>query len=138
MARPSKPSEGMSGIAKVPSKIVIPKETEDKWRAIVIEVTDKKVGKAKEYTLDLKSDFAIPGTGLKIHVQNFLPDFSMSPQGITTLSDEPKNPAAQVVISEDGRVIFEGWLFKLYSEVHAFQHSRYSIILKNHIRAEQG
>jgi len=62
----------------------------------------------------------------------------MSSQGIITLSDEPKNPAAQVAISEDGEVIFEGWLFKLYPEVHAFQHPRYTIILKNHIRADQG
>jgi len=46
---------GMRGIAKIPDKIVIPKEIEGKWKAIVVEVTDKKVGKTKEYTLDLKS-----------------------------------------------------------------------------------
>lgn len=138
MAVPKRPLREMPGIPKIPDKIVIPTEIEGKWKAIVVEVTDKKVGKTKEYTLDLKSDFIIPDAGLKVHVQNFLPDFSMSPQGITTLSGEPKNPAAQVAISEDGKVIFEGWLFKLYPEVHPFQHPRYTIILKNHIRADQG
>ncbi|HIC90791.1 MAG TPA: DUF2155 domain-containing protein [Syntrophaceae bacterium] len=136
MAGPKRPLQKMPGIVKVPNKIVIPKEVEGKWKAIVVEVTDKKVGETKEYTLDLKGHFTIPDTGLKVHVQNFLPDFSMSSQGITSFSDEPKNPAARVAISEGGKVIFEGWLFKLYPKVHAFQHPRYSIILKNHIRAD--
>lgn len=121
----------------VPARVVVPKEIEGSWRAIVIGVTDKNKGKTNEYVVDLKSDFLIPDAGLKIQVQRFLPDFSMSSGEITSLSNEPRNPAAQVVISKDDKVIFESWLFKLYPEIHAFQHPRYTIVLKDHIRASR-
>ncbi len=121
----------------VPPKVVVPKEIERSWRAIVIGVTDKNKGKTNEYVVDLKSDFLIPDAGLKIRVQRFLPEFSMSSGEITSLSNEPRNPAAQVVISKDDKVIFESWLFKLYPEIHAFQHPRYTIVLKDYIRASR-
>lgn len=125
---------GMSRAARVPDNIVVPEEMEGKWRAIVVEVVDKDAGKSKQYTVDLNKDFAVPDTGLKLHVQKFLPDFSMSPAGITTLTNEPNNPAAQVSISENGKPVFDGWLFKQFPEVHAFQHPKYAIVLKDHIR----
>jgi hypothetical protein len=126
---------GMSRLPKTPNNIIVPKEMVGKWRAIVVKVTDKKTGDAKEYTVDLNKDFVIPDTKLTLNVKNFLPDFSMSPGGITTLTGEPNNPAAQVNISEDGKPVFDGWLFKRFPEVHAFQHLKYAIVLKDHIRA---
>ena len=33
---------------------------------------------------------------------------------MTSVSNETKNPAAQIVISKDGKEFFKGWLFSLY------------------------
>jgi hypothetical protein len=44
---------------------------------------------------------------------------------LTSQSNEPKNPAAQVLIMEGGKEVFKGWLFMLYPTTHAFQHPRY-------------
>jgi len=104
-----------------------------KWKAVVLKVTDRDLDKAKEYTIGIKSEFVIPDSNLMVYVEDFLPDFYIAPTGVTALSNEPRNPATKVVISEDGKVVFRGWLFKLYPKIHPFEHSRYSIILKNHI-----
>lgn len=128
---------GMPHRIRVPARVVVPKEIESSWGAVVIEVTDKNKDETHKYVVNLRSDFPIPGTSLKIQVQKFLPDFSMSSGEITSISNEPRNPAAQVIISEDDKVIFESWLFKLYPEIHSFQHPRYAIVLKDHIRVSK-
>jgi hypothetical protein len=54
---------------------------------------------------------------------------------MTSVSNEVKNPGAQIVISEEGKEAFNGWLFSLYPGIHAFQHSRYSFTLVDFIPA---
>jgi hypothetical protein len=44
---------------------------------------------------------------------------------LTSSSNSPKNPAVQVHITENGQDVFKGWLFTLYPNTHASQHSRY-------------
>jgi hypothetical protein len=131
----SKRHPDMPLIGKVSDDVAIPEEIERRWKAIVIKVTYKDAGDTKKYTIDLKSKFAIPGSKLKIHVENFLPDLSMSPKGITSPSNETRNPAARVIIYDDEEAVFRGWLFKFYPEVHPFKHPRYSIILDDYIPA---
>jgi hypothetical protein len=54
---------------------------------------------------------------------------------LTSQSNEPKNPAAQVRIYENNAEIFKGWLFSLYPTTHALQHPRYGFTLVDFIPA---
>ena len=48
---------------------------------------------------------------MSIEVEAFLPAFIIEGSVMTTSSNELKNPAAKVKITEKGNIIFKGWLF---------------------------
>jgi len=110
--------------------VSVPPDVQTKWKSVVIEVANKQTNEKKDYVVDIKQGFIIPDTKIQMDVLTFLPDFSMSPKGITSLSNEPRNPAAKVVIYEDGNKIFESWLFQKLPTVHPFEHKVYDIKLK--------
>jgi len=87
------------------------------------------------YTVAIGSEVSIPNAGLSIRVENFLPHFVMEGTTLTSQSNEPKNPAAQIRIIEGGKEIFKGWLFSLYPTTHAFQHPKYGFTLVDFIPA---
>jgi hypothetical protein len=85
--------------------------------------------------VDIGSTFTIPHSNISIKVENFLPHFMMEGTTLTSQSNEPKNPAAQVRIMEGGVEIFKGWLFTLYPTTHAFQHPKYGFTLVDFVPA---
>jgi Uncharacterized protein conserved in bacteria (DUF2155) len=129
-AAPS-PAQG----AKKESVVVVPENVKGKWKSVKIAITDKTVNKEAIYTVAIGGQFAIPNTNLSIKVENFLPHFTMEGTTLTSQSNEPKNPAAQVRIYENGTEIFKGWLFSLYPTTHALQHPRYGFSLVDFIPA---
>ncbi len=137
------PKEMMEALQKMqPEKAALPRAKKDhvpvsvspdvrsKWKAVVIEVANKQTNEQEDYVVDINKSFVIPNTKIKIDVLAFLPDFSMSPKGITSLSNEPKNPAVKVVIREDDKKIFESWLFQKLPTIHPFEHKVYGIKLR--------
>ncbi|MEW6326193.1 MAG: DUF2155 domain-containing protein [Thermodesulfobacteriota bacterium] len=120
-------------VKKGHAPVVVPQDVQGKWKAVVIVVVNKQTNEKKDYVVGINKEFAVPNSKIKIKVLNFLPNFSMSPQGITSLSNEPKNPAAQVIVYEDDKNVFEGWLFEKFPQVHPFQHRVYALLLKNQI-----
>lgn len=119
-----------SHVKKADMPVTVPPDVQGKWKSVIIEVANKQMNEQQDYLVDMNQDFIIPNTKIRIHVVAFLPDFSMSPQGITSLSNELRNPAAKVVIYEDGKEIFEGWLFQKMPTVHPFEHDVYAVKLK--------
>ncbi|MBW1741596.1 MAG: DUF2155 domain-containing protein [Deltaproteobacteria bacterium] len=117
-------------IKKGHTPVVVPQDVQSKWKAVVLEVANKETGEQKDYVVDINQALIIPNTKIKIDVLTFLPDFSMSPEKITSVSNKPRNPAAKVVIYEDSHKIFEGWLFQKLPSVHSFQHKVYAVKLK--------
>jgi len=110
--------------------VSVPPDVQTKWKSVVIEVANKQTGEQKDYVVDISQGLIVPNTKIRVSVLTFLPDFSMSSKGITSLSNEPRNPAAEVVIYEDGNKIFEGWLFQKLPTLHPFEHKVYAIKLK--------
>jgi hypothetical protein len=53
---------------------------------------------------------------------------------ITSSTNEPTNPAVNIVVSENGGLIFSGWLFQKFPTTHAFTHPRFSIGLTGESR----
>lgn len=111
--------------------IEVPDAVKGKWRAVVLVFEDKEKGKTEEHTVALGSRFTVPGSDVTIEVKEFFPAFVMQGSSITSTSNEPLNPAAQVSVTEGGSEIFTGWLFARYPTTHAFSHPRYAITLKD-------
>ena len=125
----------VQSVEKPQARVVVPDEVQGKWKAVKIAVLDKETNKEEIYSVDIGSEFTIPSSGLILKVKNFLPAFIMDGTTMTSASNETKNPAAQIIITEGEREIFRGWLFSLYPGTHAFQHPRYSFTLVDFVAA---
>ena len=142
-ARAEPPASGQpsAGASRPPTdKVVLPESVKGKWTAAKIIVEDKSTKTKQEYAVKLNSDFAVPNSSLKIHVGEFLPDFRMDGMNLTSGSNEPKNPALGIRISENNKQIFPppgkqwGWLFAKVPSIHPFEHPKYGIILKEGVK----
>jgi hypothetical protein len=118
------------------TKVVVPNSVKGKWSAVKLVVEDKVKKEFKEYTVNLNSDLKIPDSNLKIHVGDFLPDFSMSGRTLTSASNDQRNPAVAVRVFEGDKQIFPvqgkkwGWLFSKMPSIHPLNHPKYAIHLK--------
>ncbi len=119
---------------KVETTVIVPDSVKGKWDGVVILVKDKETKKEKEYTVNLNSDLKLPDSNIKISVGDFLPDFKMNGRTITSLSNEPNNPAVRVKVFDNDKEIFKGWLYLKFPDVHPFEHPKYSIALKNGVK----
>jgi hypothetical protein len=114
---------------KIDRAVAVPKEVAAKWPAVKLAVEDKVAKNMKEYTVAVGSELAVPNTKIKITVLAFLPHFKMGDKDITSASNEPKMPAAQVLIQEPGKPEWKGWLFSLAPDMHPYQHEKIGIKL---------
>jgi hypothetical protein len=108
------------------TEISLDPEIADEWSGIRVEVVDFQLGEAA----------ALGDSGLTLSADTFIPDFVMDEGGIKSRSAETHNPAARVVISDDGAIAYEGWLFAAMPEIHPFPHDRYRVLLVEGIPAE--
>jgi hypothetical protein len=111
-------------------QVEVPEAIKGKWKGVVLVVEDKEKKTFKEHTVNIGEKFKVPGSDLTVVVKEFFPSFVMQGSSITSTSNDPNNPAAQVVVSEGGSEVFSGWLFARYPTTHAFSHPKYAITLK--------
>ena len=114
--------------------VTVPDSVKGKWKAVVLVVEDKTARKMKEYTVNINSDLKLPDSDLKISVGEFLPDFKMDGLTLTSMSNEPNNPAVRIKVLENDKEIFKGTLFLKFPTIHPFEHPKYSILLKNGVK----
>jgi hypothetical protein len=110
-------------------RVVVPDEVRGRWQAVKIAVMDKESQTEEVHTVDITSTFTVADSDMTLEVKNFLPAFIMDGSMMTSASNETKNPAVQVVISEKGEEVYRGWLFSRYPGTHSFQHPQYSFTL---------
>lgn len=113
----------------VEKKIVVPDAVKAGWKAVKVEVEYKEKKSKKQYTVPLNSEFKVPDSDLTLKVGGFLPHFTMAADQITSGSNNPENPAAQIEVFQGGKEIFHGWLFSKFPAVHPFQHEKYGLAL---------
>ena len=126
---PPKVDTAHSHSIKKEETIVIPPGVSEKWKAVRIAVVDKSIVSQKLYTIPIGGKLAIPSSTLVIEVVTFLPAFIMEGSVMTSSSNELKNPGVKVRITENGTVIFKGWLFSMFPKTHAFMHPKYGFTL---------
>lgn len=120
---------GMPAGPKVERAVVVSKEVAAKWKAVKLAVENKKAKTTKEYTVNIGSELPIPDTKVSVKVLAFLPDFKMTDKEFYSSSDKPNQPAAQIAVSENGKEIWNNWLFSLQPTIHPFQHENIGILL---------
>jgi len=138
---PGQPGQNIM-MPKGETKVVVPDAVKGKWKAVVLQVDDKETKKSADYTVNLNSDFKVPGSNLKITVGEFLPDFRMNGLDITSTSNEPNNPAVGVRIYEGSKQVFPapgkkwGWLYARpeFRSMHPFENPKYGIVLKSALK----
>ena len=118
------------------TEVSVPSSVKGKWKSVKLSITDNETNKAGYVIIDIGKTMKVNGTNLVIKVENFLPHFIMDGTTLTSSSNVPKNPAVQVHITENGKVVFTGWLFTLYPNTHATQHSRYGFGLVDYTPAK--
>jgi hypothetical protein len=118
------------------AEITLDPEIADDWRAIRVRVVDLVSGADSVHDVVIGGESVLGDSGLTLRAVAFIPDFVMGEDGITSRSAEPQNTAARVVIMEDGKGDYEGWLFGAMPEIHAFPHERYGVVLVEGIPAE--
>ena len=125
--KPEQPSQQSSegGVIRKQTEVSVPDSVKGKWKSVKLSVIDKEKNKEGSVVIDIGKTMKIDGTNLVIKVEAFLPHFIMDGTTLTSSSNAPKNPAVQVSITEGGQQVFKGWLFTLYPNTHASQHSRY-------------
>ena len=111
------------------TKLIVDPEIASAWSGIAVQVVDHKGGNMNRFAVDLGESVALGGTGLTLTAQTFVPDFLMGDDGITSRSADANNPAAHVMITEEGVDDYEGWLFAAMPEIHPFPHDRYQVLL---------
>ena len=125
----AQPPAGMQNMPKVDRKVVVSKDVKAKWKAVKIAVENRAAKSTKEYTVNVGGELAIPNTKLTLKVVNFLPDFKMTDKEFTSSSNNPNMPAAQVAVLENGKEIWNNWLFSLQPAIHPFQHETIGLTL---------
>lgn len=111
------------------SEINVAPEIARAWRAVRLRVVDAESGEEQLFEVALGGAELLGESGLLVSVEAFIPDFVMSEHGIGSRSAEPHNPAARVVISEDGFEDFRGWLFAAMPENFPYENPRYRVLL---------
>jgi hypothetical protein len=111
---------GMASMPKVNRVVIVSKEVKAKWKAVKVAVVNKTTMAKKVYTVNIGSTLAIPSTKMSVKVVHFLPDFKMTNKEFYSRTNEPNQPAAQIVVTDDGKEIFNNWLFALQQSVHPF------------------
>jgi hypothetical protein len=123
------PSMSEQNAPKIDRKVVVSNDVKKKWKAVKLVLEDKTVKTSKAYIVNVGSDLLVPNTSISIRVLSFLPQFSMGDKEITSKSNEPKMPAAQVLIQEPGKPEWKGWLFSTMPDMHPFEHEKLGIKL---------
>lgn len=120
-------------------KTIIPDDIRKKWKGIKLIVEDRQRRSMDEYSVNIGDEFIIPQSKMIIQVVEFLPDLKIDERQegtvFTSETNELKNPAVHLVIKEEGKIVFKGWLFSLFPDIHPFRHERFGIILKEPIAA---
>ncbi len=127
---PPPPAGGMPGEAGAPpgmmgggpeKKVIVPDAVKASWKAVKIEVDYKKTKTKKVITTALNTDVKVPDTDITLKVGPFLPHFAMTADSITSTSNNLENPVVGVDVVQGGKIVFHGWLFQKFPDVHSFQ-----------------
>ena len=110
-------------------KVIGENKLKKHWRGIRIKIVD--VPNRREALWDVKPGRPVPfpGLGLSMKVKHILADFAMGKGVVRAVSDEERNPAAEVQVFEGDKLVWEGWIFKKAPDLRQYRGNRYNLVL---------
>jgi len=129
---PGQGSQGQGqgqGQVAVPTRLEVPEAVKQAYSGVILVWRDSSNGKDGKIEVPFGGSVAIPGSGLMVSADAFLPAFTMTAEIITSSGVAEENPAARIKVAENGKDIFSGWIFKRFPDVHPFTHARFSLQL---------
>jgi hypothetical protein len=115
--------------------VQLPDDVRAAWSGIRVKLVDSTTKAETTYDVPLGQTVALGDSGLTVEAETFVPDFVMDASGITTRSADPNNPAARVVIRENGADDYSGWLFANMPDIHPYPHEKYQVLLVDGIKS---
>ncbi|MGH9369382.1 MAG: hypothetical protein ACRD3M_17140 [Thermoanaerobaculia bacterium] len=128
-------ASGAEGEApRIPNRLEVPEAVRQAYSGVVLLWQDASNGQEGKLEVPLGGEARIPGSELTISADVFLPAFTMTAEVITSAGIEPENPAARIRVTEKGKDLHQGWIFKSFPDVHPFTHPRFSLRLDGGVR----
>ena len=128
---------GVKEEVKIDRGIVVPKEVKGQWKAVKIMVRNKiDESRSSMKTASLGSSFNLGGSGIKVTVGPFMPNFVMTKNNYSSNGNELINPAVRLRVEDKGKILFEGWAFAKYPTMYAFEHDEFAFQLMDYIPAD--
>ena len=128
---------GVKEEVKIDRGIVVPKEVKGQWKAVKIMVRNKiDESRSSMKTASLGSSFNLDGSGIKVTVGPFMPNFVMTQKNYSSNGNELINPAVRLRVEDKGKILFEGWAFAKYPTMYAFEHDEFAFQLMDYIPAD--
>ena len=128
---------GVKEEVKIDRGIVVPKEVKGQWKAVKIMVRNKiDESRSSMKTASLGSSFNLGGSGIKVTVGPFMPNFVMTQKNYSSNGNELINPAVRLRVEDKGKILFEGWAFAKYPTTYAFEHDEFAFQLMDYIPAD--
>ena len=134
---PDEVHSGIKEIVKIDRGIDVPNEVEGQWKAVKIMVRNKiDESRSSMKTASLGSSFNLDGSGIKVTVGPFMPNFVMTKNNYSSNGNELINPAVRMLVEENGKILYEGWAFAKYPTMYAFEHDEFAFQLMDYIPAD--
>ena len=128
---------GVKEEVKIDRGIVVPKEVKGQWKAVKIMVRNKiDESRSSMKTASLGSSFNLDGSGIKVTVGPFMPNFVMTQKNYSSNGNALINPAVRLRVEDKGKILFEGWAFAKYPTMYAFEHDEFAFQLMDYIPAD--
>ena len=128
---------GVKEEVKIDRGIVVPKEVKGQWKAVKIMVRNKiDESRSSMKTASIGSSFNLGGSGIKVTVGPFMPNFVMTQKNYSSNGNELINPAVRLRVEDKGKILFEGWAFAKYPTMYAFEHDEFAFQLMDYIPAD--
>jgi len=87
---------------------------------VVDKVKKKFIGR---FSLAWDTPLAVPGTPYTLKMVRYVSDFAFDPKtgSVFTQSEKPKNPAVQIEVSQDGKLLGSPWYFYKFPQVQVLK-----------------
>ena len=137
VATPDETHPGVKEGVKIDRGIVVPQEVEGQWKAVKIMVRNKiDESRNSMKMITLGDSFELDGSAIKVTIGPFMPNFVMTQKSYSSKGNELTNPAVQLIVEENGKILYEGWAFAKYPTMYAFEHDEFALQLMDYIPAD--
>ena len=92
--------------------IEVPDSVKGKYSAVILLIGDRRTKVINKFNVKLGAEAAVPGTDYTIKVGEYLPNWVVRGKVVSSKDNKPEDPAVRAVISENGKVVFDGFIFQ--------------------------